>query len=370
MKNRPYQICTRCVLDTSDPFIEFDKKGHCNHCNDYFERIKDLSYKGEESDLKLTELVADIKKRSKGNKYDCLIGISGGVDSCYVAYKVKELGLNPLAVHMDNGWNSEAAVHNIETICTKMGIDYECFVLDWQEFKDLQLSFLKASIVEVEIPTDIAIQGALHQTAAKYGIKTIISGGNYASEGLLPESWFYNPKDAKLLKAIQKKFGSQKLKTFPFFDWKREFYYKFVKGIQIKYILNFLPYNKDEAKVLLENELGWRYYGGKHYESKYTGFVQSYIQPVKFKADYRIATLATQICSGQVTREDAIEELKKPSYDNETLKIEQEYIAKKFDLSQEEFKSIMEKPVKTYRDYPNDEKLLNFIYKLYRTIKG
>ena len=254
MNNRPYQMCTRCVLDTSDPFIIFDEKGHCNHCNDYFARLKDLCYKGEESDIALEKLVADIKKRAGNGKYDCLIGISGGVDSCYVAYKVKQLGLKPLAVHMDNGWNSEAAVHNIETICEKLGVDYECFVLDWQEFKDLQLSFLKASIVEVEIPTDIAIQGALHQTAAKYGIKTIISGGNYASEGLLPESWFYNPKDATLLKGIQKKFGTKKLKTFPLFDWKREFYYKFVKGIKIKYILNFLPYNKDEAKELLENE--------------------------------------------------------------------------------------------------------------------
>lgn len=370
MTKRNYQICTRCVLDTSDPFIKFDEHGHCNHCNDYFDRIENLSYVGEKSDRLLAETVEEIKKSGKGKQYDCLVGISGGVDSCYTLYKVKQLGLKPLAVHLDNGWNSEIAVQNIYSVCKKLGVDYESFVLNWEEFKDLQLSFLKASIVEVEIPTDIAIQGALHQTAAKYGIKTIISGGNYSGEGLLPESWFYNPKDATLVKAIQKKFGTKKLKTFPFFDWKREFYYKFIKGIKIKYILNHVPYNKDEAKTLLENELGWKYYGGKHYESKYTGFVQSYIQPVKFNADYRRATFATQICSKQTTREEAIEELKKPSYDAETVKRESEYIAKKFEISVEEFMEILTRPVKTYKDYPNDEKLLEFIYALYRRIRG
>lgn len=370
MNKRSYQICNRCVLDTSDPFIEFDELGNCNHCNHYFNQLQNLTYKGKESDQELIELVNQIKKRGEGKKYDCVVGISGGVDSCYVAYKVKELGLRPLAVHMDNGWNSEAAVHNIETVCEKLGIDYECFVLDWQEFKDLQLSFLKASIVEVEIPTDIAIQGAVHQTAAKYGIKTIISGGNYASEGLLPNSWFYNPKDSKLLKAIQKQFGSKPLKTFPFFDLQREFYYKFIKGIKIKYILNFMPYDKDAARTLLEEKLGWRYYGGKHYESKYTGFVQSYIQPVKFNADYRRATLATEICAGKTTREIALEELNKPSYDPFTIKQETDYIAKKFGIAVDEFKNIMDLPVKTYRDYPNNEKLLNFFYGLYRKIIG
>ena len=369
MTEREYQICTRCVLDTSDPFITFNKEGHCNHCTDYFNRIKNLTYRGEISDKILAEMVSEIKQSGKGKKYDCVVGISGGVDSCYVVYKMKELGLNPLAVHMDNGWNSEIAAQNIHSVCKKMGVNYESFVLNWREFKDLQLSFLKSSIVELEIPTDIAIQGALHQTAAKHNIKYIISGGNYATEGLLPESWFYNPKDSKLLKAIQQQFGKVKLKSFPFFDYKREMYYKLVKGIKIKYVLNHMPFSKDEAMNLLKDKLGWKYYGGKHYESKYTGFVQSYIQPVKFGIDYRRATLATQICAGTTTREKALEELKNSPYQEESVKKEMEYICKKFEISLEKFQEILKQPIKTYRDYPNDEKRLNFIYSTYKKIK-
>lgn len=368
MEKRLYQICNRCVLDTSDPYIEFDKQGNCNHCNEYINNISKLSYRGQESDQLLTEMVAELKAAGKNNKYDCLIGISGGIDSCYVAYFCKKLGLRPLAVHMDNGWNSEEAVHNIYSVCEKLEIDYESYVLDWQEFKDIQLSFLKASIVEIEIPTDIAIQGALHQVAAKFGIKHIISGGNYATEGLLPESWFYNPKDSKLLKAIHKQFGTRKMRTFPYFDFKQEMYYKLIKGIKIKYILNYIPFSKKEAMEILEKELDWKYYGGKHYESKFTGFVQSYIQPVKFGIDYRRATLATQICAGTNTREVALKQLEKPPYNDESVKKETEYLCKKFDISTDEFNEILSRPVKTYRDYPNNEKLLTFIYNTYRKV--
>ena len=365
---RPYQICNRCVLDTSDPFIEFDKNGNCNHCNDYISRISTLAYSGDKSDQKLKAMVDELKQAGKNKKYDCIIGISGGIDSCYVAYLCKNLGLRPLAVHMDNGWNSEEAVHNIYSVCEKLGIDYQSYVLDWQEFKDIQLAFLKASIVEIEIPTDIAIQGALHQVAAKFGIKYIISGGNYATEGLLPNSWFYNPKDSKLLKAIHKQFGTREMRTFPYFDFLHEMYYKFVKGIKIKYILNDVPFSKKDAMEILEKDLDWKYYGGKHYESKFTGFVQSYIQPVKFGIDYRRATLATQICAGTTSREDALKELEKPSYNDQSVKNETEYLCKKFDISVEEFNEILKRPVKTYRDYPNNEKVLNFIYNTYKKI--
>ena len=359
-----YQICSRCVMDTSDKFIVFDELGHCNHCNEFFEKTSKRIYQGKESDKQLEEIVQKIK--SKGKKYDCLIGLSGGIDSSYVAYQCKKLGLNPLAVHLDNGWNSEEAVQNIKNICGKLEIDYQSYVLNWEEFKDLQLSFLKASIVEMEIPTDIAIPGALHKVAAENGIKYIISGGNFATEGILPESWFYNPKDSKLLNGIQKKFGTRKLKNFPTFNFKQEIYYKFVKGIRMIYLLNYLPFNKDEAMDFLKDELGWKYYGGKHYESKFTGFVQSYIQPTKFGIDYRRATYSTQICAGTATREEALEVLKKPSFNSDTIEEEKKYIAKKLDLSLEEFEEIMQRPVKTYRDYPNDEKRLTFIYNQYR----
>lgn len=353
-------------MDTSDPFITFDEKGQCNHCTEFLSKTAKRSYIGAESDQQLANWVKIIQEEGKNKAYDCLIGVSGGIDSSYVAYQCVKLGLRPLAVHLDNGWNSEEAVQNIKNVCGKLGIDYESYVLNWEEFKDLQLSFLKASIVEMEIPTDIAIPGALHRIAAENRIKFIISGGNFATEGILPNSWFYDPKDAKLLQAIQKQFGTKKLKTFPTFDFKDEIYFKFVKGIRMVYLLNYLPYNKDEAMAFLKEELGWKYYGGKHYESKFTGFVQSYMQPVKFGIDYRRATFATQICAGTATRDEAMDALKKLPYNPETIGAEKAYIAKKFQISLDEFEAIMKRPIKTYRDYPNNEKRLTKLYNLYR----
>jgi N-acetyl sugar amidotransferase len=370
MAEKKYQICNRCVLDTSDPEIVFDKEGNCNHCTDYITRISKLTYQGEKSDNELKQVVKEIKEAGKKNDYDCVVGVSGGIDSSYVAYLVKNLGLRPLAVHLDNGWNSEEAVNNIKNVCKNLGIDYISHVLDWEEFKDIQLSVLKSSIVEVEIPTDIAILSAVHKAAAKYNIKYIISGGNYATEGLLPEKWFYNPKDKKLLTSIHKKFGKVKMKSFPLFDYKKEMFYKFVKGIKMVYILNYVPFDKEAAMELLKDKLGWKYYGGKHYESKYTGFVQSYYQLEKFNVDYRKATYSTLICTGAMTREEAIESLKSKPYDKEKIKIEIEYLSKKFGLSVEEFMNIMNSPPKSYKDYPNDENKLNFIYGMYKRLKG
>ncbi len=370
MSQKEYRICNRCVMDTSDPEITFDEKGNCNHCNDYFDRIVNLTYQGESSDKQLKEIVSQIKAAGKNSDYDCVVGVSGGIDSSYVAYLVKELGLRPLAVHLDNGWNSEEAVNNIKNVCKELGIDYISHVLDWEEFKDLQLSVLKSSIVEVEIPTDIAILAAVHQAAAKHNIKYIISGGNYATEGLLPEKWFYNPKDKKLITNIQKQFGTKKIKSFPFFDYKKEMFYKLIKGIKIVYILNYVPFNKAEAMQLLQDKLGWKYYGKKHGESKYTGFVQSYYQFEKFNVDYRRATYSTMICAGTMTREEAIEDLKNKPYDPEKIQEEIDYISKKFGLTSEEFMKIMNSPAKSYKDYPNDEKKLNFVYDTYKKLKG
>jgi N-acetyl sugar amidotransferase len=366
IKDQEYKQCARCVMDTSDPYITFDEKGYCNHCIEFFEKTSKLVYQGESSDKELEIMVQKIKNSVPKGKYDCLIGISGGVDSCYVAYKAKQLGLNPLAVHMDNGWNSEEAVNNIKKVCTKLNIDYQSYVLDWEEFRDIQLAFLKSSIVEIEIPTDTAIPAALHKVADEHNIKYIISGGNYATEGILPDSWFYDPKDLKLLKSIHKQFGTKPLKTFPAFDYKKEIYYKMIKGIKIFYLLNYLPFSKEGAMNILKDKLDWKYYGGKHYESKFTGFVQSYIQPVKFNVDYRKATFSTQICTGEISREEAIEALKKPPYNPDKIGQEKEYVAKKLGLTPDEFEEILNSPPKTYRDYPNDEKMLKFIYKFYR----
>ncbi len=365
---KEYQQCTRCVMDTSDIDITFDRKGYCNHCRDYFARIAQRVYLGEESDRQLESIVQRIKKSGENKEYDCVIGISGGIDSSYVAYLSKQLGLRPLLVHMDNGWNSEISVKNIKNIADKLGLDYQSYVLDWDEFKNIQLAFFKASIPEMETPTDIAIPAALHKIAAEHGIKYIISGGNYVTEGILPKTWHYNAKDVKYLKHILKNFGAKKVKTFPLFGWKEEAYYKLFGGIRMIYMLNYVPFSKSEAMATLEAELGWKYYGGKHYESKYTGFVQSYILPEKFNIDYRRATLSTQICSGETTRELALEELKNKPFNLEKAMEEKAYICKKLGININDFNIIMNLPAKTYRDYPNDEKKLEFIYGIYRLL--
>lgn len=366
--DKNYQVCNRCVMDTSDPEIIFDNNGFCNHCNNFINETSKKIYLGKETDLKLEKIVREIKRKGKKNKYDCLIGVSGGVDSSYVAYMTHKLGLRTLAVHLDNGWNSEEAVLNIKNLCNKLKIDYSSFVLEWEEFRDLQLSVLKSSIVEVEIPTDIAILGALHKTASKHNIKYIISGGNFATEGILPEKWFYNPKDLTLLKAIHKKFGKKRIKSFPHFDYKKEIYYKFFKGIKMFYLLNYIPYEKEKVMNILKGELDWKYYGGKHYESKFTGFVQSYYQYEKFNLDYRRATFSTQICAGTMKREEALEELDKKPYNQEKINLEIDYISKKLGIEKSVFLEIFNAPKKSYKNYPNDEKKLKFIYGIYRKI--
>jgi len=366
-KTLAYRLCARCVMDTSDPDITFDSEGNCNLCSEFVERESKKILRGDAAKRELEARVRRIKD-SRTGEYDCVLGISGGTDSCYAAYIVKSLGLRPLAVHLDNGWNSDIAVKNIKRVTDQLGIDYQSYVLDWEEFKDLQLAFLRASVPEIETPTDIAIPAALHRVAAENDIKFIISGGNSATEGILPKSWHYNAKDMRYLKAIHRKFVRRKLETFPSFGLLSEAYFKLAKGLRIFYLLDYVPYDKAAANALLKEQFGWQDYGGKHYESKITGFVQSYILPVKFGIDYRRATLATQICTGAVTREAALEELQRPPYDLAKVKIEKEYIAKKFSISVSELDAIVAEPPKSHADYPNDERLLQGLYSVYRRL--
>jgi N-acetyl sugar amidotransferase len=355
-------------MDTSDPGIEFNNIGECSLCTEFIHKRARHNYHGQESDAQFKQLIAEMKKAGEGKEYDCVVGLSGGIDSSYVAYICKQNGLRALAVHMDNGWNSEEAVLNIKNIAQKLQIDYESYVLDWEEFKDLQLAFLKASVPEAETPTDIALLAAVHKTALKYGIKYIISGGNFATEGILPKYWHYNAKDLTYLKYIQKTFGTKSLRKFPLFGFVQEMYYKLVKKMRIVYLLNYIPYSKNDAMELLTKELDWRYYGGKHYESKYTGFIQSYYLFKKFGIDYRRATFATQICTGEITRAIALQKLETKPYDDAKAQIEKEYIAKKLSISLKEFEDIIDLPAKWYDDYPNNEKQLGFIYDTYRKL--
>ena len=368
MKSLNYKICKRCVMDTTDPLIIFDESGYCNHCKEFLNIRINHKYNGTTSDEKLKNIIRKIKYSGKNNDYDCLIGVSGGVDSSYVTLKAKELGLRPLLVHLDNGWNREEAIMNIKKITNQLKIDYETFILNWEEFKDLQLAFLKASVPEAETPTDMAIPGSLHKIAAKYNIKYIISGGNFATEGILPKIWQYNARDLKYLKFISQKFGKKQLKNFPTFGYLKEFYFKIFKGINMFYMLNYFSYSKNSAIKELEKKLDWKYYGGKHYESRYTSFIQSFYMFKKFNIDYRRATFSTEICCGDMERKEALKLLKTLPYNENNLEKNISYICKKLTITREEFDEILSKPGRWYLDYPNDEKKLNFIYNTYRKI--
>lgn len=360
-----YRICTRCIMDTTDPEIQFDEKGVCNHCRQYDERASKELYLDETGQQKLNHIVNEIKENGKNKKYDCLTGVSGGVDSTTALYTIKKLGLRPLAVHLDNGWNTELSVRNIEQVVKKLNVDLYTYVIDWEEFKDLHLSFLKSSIANIEIPTDHAIMAILYHMAFKKGIKYIISGGNIVTEAIMPDSWMYDAKDLRLIKNIQKKFGNARLKSFPTFSLLEWIYYTFVKRIKYFPVLNYVPYVKKDAVQLLRKELDWKPYGHKHYESIFTRFFQGYILPRKFNIDKRKAHLSTLICSGQMTKEEALEEMKLDIYPPKEIEEDKEYVIKKLGLTEEEFNKIMLQPVKTFRNYPNSyflfEKLAFFV---------
>ena len=355
-------------MDTSDPEITFDEMGRCCHCTEFLDRRAKHNYHGEESDRALDQLIDEVKRAGRGKPFDCVIGVSGGADSSYLAWVVIDRGLRPLAVHMDNGWNSDKAVINIRNVTRGLGIDYESFVLDWEEFKDIQLAFLKASVPEAETPTDVAIPAVLHRVADQYGIKYILSGGNIATEGILPKSWHYDVRDFTYFRHIHRKFGVRRLKTFPTFDYKREAFYKLVRGLKMVYPLNHVPYTKDKAVKLLETKFGWKQYGGKHHESSYTKFIQSYYLYEKFGIDYRRATLTTMICTGLMDREDARAQLTSKPYDPVQIEEDKRYIAKKLGLTFAELKQIIDLPAKWSWEYPNDHRKLRFIYDTYRRI--
>ncbi|MBI3220369.1 MAG: N-acetyl sugar amidotransferase [Bacteroidetes bacterium] len=352
--NIAYQQCTRCVLDTSDdPSITFNQQGVCSYCQRYDSEEKLLLKSPENMQVELETWVNRMKMAGKGQKYDCILGISGGVDSTYLAYKAKEFGLRPLLVHFDNGWNSELAVKNIENIVTKLGFDLHTFVIDWDEFRSLQLAFLRASVIDVELPTDHAMLATLYNLALQHKIKYILSGHNIVSELILPENWYFNKRDHVHIQAINDQFGEVPLKTFPLLTSKLKFLVSYHE-IQSVALLNYLPYNKEEVKKVIMDKLEWRDYGGKHYESIFTRFYQGYILIKKFGVDKRKAHLSNLICSRQITKEQAIAQLEKPAYDPQVFATDYEFVLKKFKLTKAEFEEIMSRPVKKHTDYPVD----------------
>lgn len=369
MQTLDYKICTNCIMDTSDPEITFDENGVCNYCIGYESKQNMFVPKPAEREKLLQEFVEYAKKNGKGKKYDCIIGVSGGVDSTYVAYKVKELGLRPLAVHLDNGWDSELAVSNIHNVLNKLNIELYTYVLDWDEFRSLQVAFLRASTPDSEIPTDHAIGALMKGFAAKENVP-LIWGANFSTESVLPRSWSQGHMDWGYIKNVNKLFGTNKLKDFPHYSVFKLIYWNRIKRLKIFSLLDYIDYDKEKAKKFLIQELGWRDYGGKHHESIYTKFFQAYILPQKFGFDKRRAHLSSLILAGQMTREEALAELQKPLYDESELKEHMKYIPKKLGLTEEEFEEIMKTPPRKYEEFsPEFPKVIRSIErKLFKMI--
>jgi N-acetyl sugar amidotransferase len=366
-----YRVCTRCVMDTSVPDIEFDAAGVCNYCRAAKVRLESELFAGDAHRGRLDELIADIKHKGEGRPYDCVIGVSGGVDSSYTAYLVKRrFDLRPLAVHFDNGWNSELAVENIERLLKALDIDLYTHVVDWEEFRDLQLAFLKASVANSEIPTDHGITALLYREAAKHGVKYIISGGNLATETVMPDAWMHDPKDLRFIRSIHRRHGTRPLRTFPTMSYPRLARYILAHRIRYVGILNYVDYNKESAMRALETELGWRRYRDKHFESIYTRFFQSYLLPVKFGIDKRRGHLSSLIMSGQIAREEALKELEALAYDPNSVREDIVYVCRKFGISHAEFERIMAAPVKGSDSFANSERMMRAFAPAVRWIRN
>lgn len=351
MEIKPFQykankVCSRCIMDDTVQGITFDQNGECTFCkiHDELEAKFPLN---EKTTKELELLVAKIKKEGKGKRYDCVVGVSGGRDSTYTLHTAVKMGLRPLAVHFDNGWNSDLAVQNIKNVCKTLNVELYTHVADWEEFKDMQRAFLKASVPDAEVPTDWVIFSVLFKAANDEGVKYIIQGHSFRTEGTTPLTWTY--MDGKYVNYIQKRFGTRKIKSFPVMNMLEYLYYTFVKKIKQVRLLYYIPYDEKVILDMLTNEVGWQSYGGKHHESKYTGFFQSFILPRKFNIDKRKLHYSALIRSGQMDRGFAMDQVHSDPYIGgpETL----DYCLKKLDFTHEEFEEIMNEKPKLFTDY-------------------
>jgi N-acetyl sugar amidotransferase len=364
----PKKQCIRCLFDDEMYVnIVFDNQGLCNVCIANEKLKKKTIFSNELKTKKLNELLAEIRKR-KSKKYDCLIGLSGGVDSSYLVYKAKEWGLNPLILHIDNGWNSELASMNIENIIKKIGFDLYTYVINWAEMKDVQLSFLKSSVVDIDLPMDNAIMAVQFKIANKFGLKHILTGVNTASEGWMPTDFSHYKLDALNIRSIQRKFGTVKLSTFTTVSPISFFWHTRIRKIQFCAPLDYLDYNKNEAKATLIRQFGWRDYGGKHYENVFTKFYQGVILPQKFHFDKRISHLSVLISSGQLTKAEAIEHLKEPAYQEAEYMDDKLFFCKKIGITESEFDTIMRNPPVSHLRYNSYVKIINRLIKLKKLV--
>ena len=362
MRNRPYQICANCIMDTTDSNIRFDARGWCDYCNNFHQNILPNWHPDGIGARQLEQDAEAIRRAGRGRDHDCVIGLSGGVDSSYVVYLAKEkLGLRPLLLHVDAGWNSQQAVNNIEKLVDALGLDLHTEVIDWQEMRDLQLAFFKAQVPHLDTPQDHAFFAGLYNFAAKHGIRYILTGANYSTECVRePLEWHYHASDLRQLKDIHRRFGTRPLKSFPTADILTfKVYYRFVKGLRVVKPLNNVRYIKEEAMQLLVDRFGWQRYAHKHYESRFTRFYEGYWLPRKFGYDKRRAHFSSLILTRQMTRDEALQKISLPAYDDETIAHDFEYVATKLDITVDELRALMEAPNRSYRDYKHSMPVIN-----------
>lgn len=355
MSIRPYQRCTRCVMDTTDSKITFDENGVCDHCRNFDKNIAPFWKPNENRFDELEKIASKIRKAGRHNEYDCILGLSGGADSSYLAYIAKEvMHLRPLAIVVDTGWNLNVAVENIEKIVKGLDIDMYTEVIYWKEMADLQLAFFKSGISSQDFPQDHAIFASLYNYAVKHKIKYVLTGSNSATEFIRPPvEWIYM-NDLRMAKDIHKKFGQRELKTYPTCGMLTyKLYYRIIKGMHRVYPLDYVVYNKQEAEQMLHEKYGWTKYENKHYENVFTRFFEGYYLPHKFGFDTRKNVASNEILAGTLTREEALERLKQIPYDEDQMQQDKEYIAKKLGVSTDEFEAIIEGPKKTPADYKN-----------------
>lgn len=353
---KAYQLCTNCVMDTSDPKIKFDEKGVCDHCNGFYRHVLPKWQPNEVGGRHLEKKVEKIKRAGSGKEFDCIIGISGGADSSYLTYLAKErFGLRPLVFHVDAGWNTQIAVNNIEKLLDGLGLELFTVVVDWKEVRDLQLAFFKSGVPHIDLPQDHAFFATMYRFAEKHKIKYILTGANISTECVRnPLDFFYYGTDLWQIRDIHRRFGQTPLVHFPLSGILRhKVYLRYFKGIEVVKPLNYVPYIKRDAMELLSHKFGWQKYSRKHFESRFTRFYEGYWLPIKFGFDTRRVQYSSLILTGQMTREEALDELARPPFDEETVHQDFEYIATKLGISVSELQSYMDAPIKSFRDYKN-----------------
>lgn len=366
---RPYQICNRCVMDTSDEDIRFDNEGYCNHCTAYLKEWDRAGYRQGHSETAWATLAATIKKARTKEGFDCLMGVSGGADSSYAVWLAVQSGLRPLLYHVDNGWNTELSMNNIQRLTEHLGLQLITVRMPPETFRAVQLAFLKSSIVDIEIPTDLSLPAVGFQLAEKHGIRYLLSGGDLTSEGILPLTWGYHVmRDRKLYRHIVKTYGNGLQESLPYIGIRQEAWFKLVWKIKTIYILNYFSVRSESVKAFLKEKFSWQDYGGKHHESVITAFWQGYVMPVKWGMDYRRATYSSKICVGQLSREEALHLLQLPPYDLSVVEKQKEIAAKFFKISLEELEDYLSLPPKTYKDFPNNCRRIQQVFKLYKKV--